>query len=314
MSAEAALHPLSVSVFVVCNSTMHHSCHHLSFMPEGSMSGPSVSAHICLFTQVEGSHIHGGTGFGLDSWLEENPTRPQLKCLPLNLLWLAPLLILTSPARDCWLHKVQVRLPESAAANRLEAAGRGSRWGRMAAPSSPLPPPFSRATFQPLTPESLTSLGSVCCIFSGRSKQQDFNNSSFYSLWVIHLQFYQLCSPKAMADRYVALKEMFKNVPVTAPTPPARPPDCPQRGWYWVTAWHDAARGSAPSDYDAVGPLSLQSEMFCCWSSFLVVCLFIYLFNFLSRFMTRPKHSRAGNVVVFAVETTETKRKRFKWL
>lgn len=47
------LHLLCVcmSMFVLYNSTMHHSCHHLSFMLEGS--GSSASARICLFTRVK---------------------------------------------------------------------------------------------------------------------------------------------------------------------------------------------------------------------------------------------------------------------
>lgn len=47
-----------MSMFVVYNSTIHHSCHHLSFMLEGS--GSSASARICLFTHVKQAQVRGG--------------------------------------------------------------------------------------------------------------------------------------------------------------------------------------------------------------------------------------------------------------
>lgn len=117
-----ALHLQWVSLFVVYNSTIHHSCHHLSFMPEGTVSGSFVSACICLFTHVNQTWVQGEAGF---SQSLENPSRPPVS----HLLWLTSLMIMTSAALR-QLMVMRAATLQLRTASRLEAEE--PRWGRIA--------------------------------------------------------------------------------------------------------------------------------------------------------------------------------------
>lgn len=168
----SALHLLCVPVFVVCNSTMHHSSASSFFHARGEFERSACS---CSYLFVHTCGRNAGPALKqLDRG--RSPEGLSSTCSHFNLRWVTPLLIMTSPALRAllaqgpgfsWL-KRQQRI-----ASRLQAWG--WRRGRTTAPSAPLPPLFPPSTLWPTTLKGPTSLISVCCIFSGGSERCNFN-------------------------------------------------------------------------------------------------------------------------------------------
>lgn len=119
-----ALLCLCVRVFVVRNSTIHHSCHHLSFMPEGSVCTSPVPAHICLYICVQWVQVQGGKQVVLvsspgqsDTRESQQTTAPLISC-DWHLLWLRQLLTCDNWRLKLWLHFSCLKLLQRVAPRR----------------------------------------------------------------------------------------------------------------------------------------------------------------------------------------------------
>lgn len=161
-----------VSVFVVCNSTMHHSCRHLSFMPEGSVWG-FVRVCSTLFLHTCGPNRSSGWR-RLWSWQPDaggpgDPTCP-------------PSVTDTSSDYDVCPQTAEGRESGRARLQRIASRLQDEDGGAAGPPA--------RSSSELLLPPGMTFHGSadldpVCCMFPGRSKDHNLNVSClfFSTLW-----------------------------------------------------------------------------------------------------------------------------------
>ena len=159
---------VSERMFVVCNSTIHHSCRHLSFMPEGSVLRPPAPARMFVHTCSQSPGRSHRPGSPAPESPDRTPLRwPPLICRDWHLLWLR----LLSPVSTNGSETPTALQPLQRIARRLQRED-----GGRASPSAPRPRPRLCPDLRPPTSEDATSVR-----VAHRSPTLIFNLSFFFS-------------------------------------------------------------------------------------------------------------------------------------